>query len=337
MLQSASVISQELHKLRQENVELRQMYQQLRQEFDAFRALVLGREGRLPSGETDTASGPPEASGSGTLQDPEVLPSTSDPEPSASELQDAPVLENDIDMDEEQVAPGAAITLSFATDVQGADIEMDWSAENNIGWEKAESPTRAAGPVRMTPPPTLSMAASPTQSVPAEIPPAVVVEGSGSDGAHLGQDDAAAEAVSQDLGPAVHDASQPPVTPSQEVLPGTTPAEQQSSNEAQEKVVETPGNEPDNEPGIVPQGTSAEPTGQTHDGEHPVSPSVTPNAPGLHGDSDVTAQRTEPPDDNDVVMTSGEHEPGPSNDQGGVATPPMVPSWTTLQDYGGDL
>ncbi|KAH9911346.1 uncharacterized protein B0H18DRAFT_962307 [Fomitopsis serialis] len=340
MLQSASAVSQELHKLRQENAELREMYQQLRTEFNDFRELILGPDCLLPAHEADTGSVPPEASGSGTRHDPEVPMQDVDNDVDRNEDRaPSPAIKNDVDMNHDRApsaaidndvemdhdrAPSASITLPEGTEDVAAGMEMDWSAENETGQADERSPSRGAVP------------ASPTQSISSAIPPVIVGEDS---------HDSPGGLASQQLDPVVNERppepayAPPPLPPCDamsqavDVLPGTTPAEQQSPKDAQENVVDTRANEPDDEPGIGPQGRSAEPTGQSQDGEHPESPSVTPNAAGLQGDSDMTAQRTEPADEGDIAMTSGENDPGASNDHGGVATPPMVPSWTTLQGY----
>ncbi|KAH9916461.1 uncharacterized protein B0H18DRAFT_1124190 [Fomitopsis serialis] len=220
-------------------------------------------------------------------------------------------IDNDVEMDHDR-APSASITLPEGTEDVAAGMEMDWSAENETGQADERSPSRGVSPVHDTPPPPrLSQQAPRSPSrlqyhpsswarthmtprrtcVPAARscgerappepayapPPLPPCDGNVAGGSEPPPPN------SQDTVPD----SQPPVAPSQDVLPGTTPAEQQSPKDAQENVVDTRANEPDDEPGIGPQGRSAEPAkakmGNTRN--RPVLHRTRPDSKGLGHDS----------------------------------------------------
>ncbi|KAH9914255.1 uncharacterized protein B0H18DRAFT_1125731 [Fomitopsis serialis] len=101
-LESSSAISRELHTLRRENVELRDKYDQLRRDFQDLCA-HLGVEGRFNHDNVPDGAGGPL---------PRLVP------------MHPPMIDNDVDMDQDRVAP-AAITLSGQADkaqAEGVDI-----------------------------------------------------------------------------------------------------------------------------------------------------------------------------------------------------------------------
>ncbi|KAH9913450.1 uncharacterized protein B0H18DRAFT_1126260 [Fomitopsis serialis] len=121
VLESSSAISRELHNLRQENVELRHKYDELRRDFDDLCAHL---------GVGDWVHG----------TDPQRVEARFDPEPLPGVPPIRTTIDNDVDMDEEPVAP-KAIRLSMQPDDAVAE-ELDMGVE--------EEPKLAAGPGAIT-------------------------------------------------------------------------------------------------------------------------------------------------------------------------------------------